>query len=147
MDGKPYSEDLRNRIIEVINDGATIAEAAEQLGVSVSSVVRILRLYRETGSVSPAKFGGYREFALAAYEERIRQWVAQQPDITLAELEARLAKKKVNVGKSSIWRFLRHLELPLKKACGRPSKIEKTSPPRVNGCESSSRSLTRKSLY
>ena len=58
--GKPYSEDLRNRIIEVINDGATIAEAAEQLGVSVSSVVRILRLYRETGSVSPAKFGGYR---------------------------------------------------------------------------------------
>jgi len=36
--------------------------------------------------------------------------VAQQPDITLAELEARLAKKKVSVGKSSIWRFLRHLE-------------------------------------
>jgi hypothetical protein len=33
--------------------------------------------------------------------------VAEQPDITLAELETQLAKKKVTVGKSSISRFLR----------------------------------------
>jgi len=31
-----------------------------------------------------------------------RQWVAEQPDITLAELEARLAKETGTVGKSSI---------------------------------------------
>jgi len=36
-------------------------------------------------------------------------------DITLAELEVRLAKKKVLVGKSSISRFLNHLKLPFKK--------------------------------
>ena len=88
MDGKPYSEDLRNRIIEVINDGATIAEAAEQLGVSVSSVVRILRLYRETGSVSPAKFGGYREFALAAYEERSNNPPAEPGALRFEPLKA-----------------------------------------------------------
>jgi transposase-like protein len=41
-------------------DGATISETAEQLGVSISSVVRFRRLHRETGSVSPAKFGGYQ---------------------------------------------------------------------------------------
>src|SRR6202048_59062 len=41
--------------------------------------------------------------------------LAEQPDITLAELETRLAKKKVLVGKSSISRFLHHLKLPFKK--------------------------------
>lgn len=112
---KPLSEDLRRRVVEVIEDGATIPEASEQCGVSISSVGRFLRLFRETGSVSSAKFGGYKDFALAAHEELIRRLVAEQPDITLAELEARLAKKKISVGKSSISRFLHHLKLPFKK--------------------------------
>src|SRR5204862_7480388 len=67
-------------------------------------------------SVSAAKFGGYKEFALAAHEELVRSLIEEQPDITLAELETRLAKKKVLVGKSSISRFLDHLELPFKKS-------------------------------
>src|SRR5713226_4764738 len=108
---KPYSEDLRRRVVEAIDSGATIPDAAEQCGVSISSVVRFLRLQRETGSVSGAKFGGYKEFALVAHEELVRSLIEEQPDITLAELEIRLAKKKVLVGKSSISRFLDHLEL------------------------------------
>ena len=112
---KPYSEDLRARAVRAIEDGATIPEAAEQCSVSISSVVRFLRLHRETGSLSSAKFGGYKDFALAAHEDLVRQLVAEQPDITLAELEARLAKKKITVGKSSISRFLHHLKLRFKK--------------------------------
>jgi transposase len=60
--------------------------------------VRFRRLHRETGSVSPAKFGGYKGYALAAHEELVKQLVAEQPDITLAELKALLAKEKVTVG-------------------------------------------------
>ena len=112
---KPYSEDLRRRVVEAIDGGATIPDAAEQCGVSISSVVRFLRLHRDTGSVSAAKFGGYKEFALAAHEQLVKSLIGEQPDITLAELEARLAKKKVVVGKSSISRFLIHLKLPFKK--------------------------------
>ena len=111
---KPLSEDLRRRVVVAIEGGATIPEAAEQCEVSISSVGRFLRLHRETGSISSAKFGGYKDFALAAHEDLVRQLVAEQPDITLAELEARLAKK-VTVGKSSISRFLQHLNLPFKK--------------------------------
>jgi transposase len=81
--------------------------------------VRFLRLHRETGSVSPAQFGGYKEFALAAHEELVRKLVAEQRDITLAELSARLAKEKVTVGKSSISRFLHHLKLSFKKKSAR----------------------------
>jgi putative transposase len=112
---KPYSEDLRRRVVETINGEATIPDAAEQCGVSISSVVRFLRLHRDTGSVGGAKFGGYKKFVLAAHEELVRSLIKEQPDITLAELETRLAKKKVLVGKSSISRFLHHLKLPFKK--------------------------------
>jgi transposase len=113
--GKPYSDDLRARVIMAEQDGITIPETAEELGVSISSVVRFRRLHRETGSVSPAKFGGYKGYALAAHEELVRQLVAEQPDITLAECKAALAKKKVTVGQSSISRFLHHLNLSFKK--------------------------------
>ena len=112
--GKPYSEDLRERVIGAAQDGATIPEIAEQFGVSISSVVRFRRLYRETGSVSPAKFGGYKGYALAAHEELVRELVAEQSDITLAELKAVLATEKVTVG-------LHRLNLRFKKkpACRR----------------------------
>lgn len=112
---KPYSEDLRRRVVGAIEGGTTIPEAAEQCGVSISSVVRFLKIHRETGSVDPAKFGGYKDFTLAGHEDLVRQLVAEQPDITLAELGDRLRKKKITVGKSSISRFLHHLKLPFKK--------------------------------
>jgi len=126
--GKPYSEDLRVRVVGAAQDGATIPEIAEQLGVSISSVVRFRRLHRETGSVSPAKFGGYKGYALAAHEELVRKLVAEQPDITLAELKAVLAKEKVTVGQSSISRFLHYLNLRFKKKVyGPPSRTGRTS--------------------
>ena len=112
---KPYPEELRRRVVETAEDGATIPETSEQYGVSVSSVVRFLRLSRETGSVKAAQFGGYKGFSLAEHEDRVRQWVAEQPDITLIELKAKLAKERITVGKSSISRFLHHLGLRFKK--------------------------------
>lgn len=112
---KPYSNDLRARVIAAVEEGATREEAAERHDVSLSSVGRFLRLKRETGGVSSAKFGGYKRYALAAHEERVRQLVVKQPDITLAELKAELAKRKVIVGQTSIFRFLHHLKLTYKK--------------------------------
>src|SRR5260370_10618638 len=130
--GKRWSGGLRRRVVGTVEGGSTIPEAAGQWGVSISSVVRFLKLHRETGSVESAKFGGYKDFALAAYEDLVRQLVAEQPDITLAELEDRLRKKKITVGKSSISRFLHHLKLPFKKklACSRARSPGRGRPPK-----------------
>jgi transposase len=112
---KPYSNDLRARVVEEIEQGATREEAAERFGVSLSSVGRFLRLERETDSISPAKFGGYKRYALATHEDLVRRLLQQQPDITLAELRAKLAKHKITVGQTSIFRFLQHLNWTFKK--------------------------------
>jgi transposase len=113
--GKPYSDDLRRGIVQAIEAGHTYEEAAELSGVSVSSVSRLLTRWRSTGSVSPEKFGGYKGYALESYQRQIERWVDAQPDITLAELQARLAKEQVVVSQTAIFRFLRHLEFTLKK--------------------------------
>ena len=130
--GKPYSEDLRRSVVEGIESGMSYEEVAEACGVSVSSVSRFVTRWRTTGSVSPEKFGGYKGYALEPYKDRIIGWVTSQPDLTLAEIEARLATDKVVVSQTAIFRFLRHLGFSFKKkACTRPNKTGPTWPRRV----------------
>ena len=126
---KPYSNDLRARVVSDIAEGATLAETADHHHVSLSSVVRFLRLKRTTGNIRPTKFGGYKPYSLAAYEKLVRRLVAEQPDITLAEIRAQLTKHKIKVGQSSIFRFLRHLKLTFKK---KPTR-RRTGSPRRRG--------------
>jgi transposase len=114
--GKPYSGDLRRNIVHAIESGHTYEEAAELCGVSISSVSRFLTRWRNTGSISPEKFGGYKGYALERYRPRITRWLGARPDITLAELQDRLAKEKVAVSQTSIFRFLRHLGFTFKKS-------------------------------
>lgn len=113
--GKPYSEDLRHSVVQAVDSGHSYEEVAELCGVSVSSVSRFLTRWRRTGSVSPEKFGGYKGYALAPYQDRITRWITAQPDLTLCELQARLAKDKVIVSQTAIFRFLRHLDFTFKK--------------------------------
>ena len=51
---KSYSGDLRERVIEAVEiEGASRREAAERFGVSVSSGVRWLQRWNESGSAAP----------------------------------------------------------------------------------------------
>jgi transposase len=114
--GKPNSEDLRHNVVHAIEAGHTYEETAELCGVSISSVSRFLARWRSTGSVRPKKFGGYKGYVLERYRDRITRWLGAQPDITLAELQARLAKQRLAVSQTSIFRFVRHLGFTFKKS-------------------------------
>lgn len=132
---KPYSDDLRECAVAAIEAGHTREEVAELYNLALSTVGGFIKRKRETGSVSPAKFGGHKTFALAPHTDLVKNLVAEQPDSTLAELKARLAKEKVEISQSAIFRFLRHLKLPFKKkASTRPNRIEMMSPPPVRPC-------------
>jgi transposase len=109
--GKSYADDLRVVVIWLIRDGHTRAEVAELCAIRLSSVGRYLKRHRETGSVSLGEFGGHTGHALERHTDRLRRWISLQPDLTLAEIRARLAGMRVNVAISSIWRFLNHIGL------------------------------------
>src|SRR5215471_416144 len=117
--GKPYSDDLRGRVVAAIDSGHTRVEVAKLYNIALSTVGGFLKRKRETGSVSPDKFGGYKTFTLEPHADRVRKLVAEQSDSTLAELQARLAKEKVKVSQSGISRFLHHINLTFKKKSAR----------------------------
>jgi transposase len=126
---RPYSEDLRARVVGAVEGGASRREAAARYQVSVSFVVKLVQRWRRTGSLAPGRSGGQRPRRLAAHGELVRRLIAEQPDVTLEELGRRLAAEGVQVGRSSIDRFLRAIGLTRKKRRSmRPSRPAPTWP-------------------
>jgi len=117
--GRPLSVDLRERIVAAVDEGMSRRAAAERFKVSVSCAIKLVQRWKRTGNVALAK-RGRKPFALAGHEALVRELVAAQPDMTLEELQAHLAKQGITVAISSIWRFLDSLEMTLKKRRSMP---------------------------
>jgi len=129
--GRPYSEDLRERIVRTVEAGASRRATARQFAVSVSCVVKLVQRWRRSGTVAPGQMGGWKEYALAGHEARVRALVAARPDMTLDELREALAQEGIAVGRSSVGRFLRARRLTLKKRHSMPpSRIDRMLPRR-----------------
>ena len=54
---RPYSNDLRERVVRAHLAGEPIRSVAARYGVSVSSVPKWVARWRATGSVAPDKVG------------------------------------------------------------------------------------------
>jgi len=112
--GKPYSEDLRKRVVAAVETGGlSCNQAAKQFGVAISTAINRVRKVRETGSVAPGKMGGHRPKAISG-EHRV--WLLQRikRDFTLRGLAAELAERGLKVDYRSVWEFV-HAEKLLGK--------------------------------
>lgn len=112
---KPYSDDLRERVVCAVEGGSSRREAAGQFEVSVSFVVKLMQRFHATGSFRPGDFGGHGKPKLAEHEAVVRELVEQKPSATLFELRRALLERGIQVGKSSIGRFLKRLRISYKK--------------------------------
>src|SRR5215468_6197080 len=77
---KPYSRDLRERVIESIEAGASRREAAELDGISPSVVVIWAQQWKATGSVAAKPSGG--SVSAQDHAEFLLGLVAEQPDLS-----------------------------------------------------------------
>ena len=112
---KPYSEDLRERVIRDVKAGATRREVVAKYRVSISFFGKLVQRWRATGSYAAKPVGGIKAYVLAEHKDLLGRLVTAEPDITLEELRSRLAEKKIKVGRSSIDRFLKAQGLSYKK--------------------------------
>lgn len=112
---RAYSEDLRRRVVEGVEAGASRRAVAARYRVSVSFVVKLVGRWRAAGTLQPRRVGGAKLHALAPHLELVRRLLAERPDLTLEELRARLAAVGVRVGRSSVDRFLIAHKLTRKK--------------------------------
>jgi transposase len=138
---KPYSMDLRLRVLQDCDAGLPTKAVADKYKVSDSFVRKLKRRRRLTGSAAPAAprppAPGW-----AADADRIRAAVAEQPDLTLEELRDRLG---LAYSLTTLWRATRALGLTLKKKwTGRPSRTGPTSRPGASSGGRGSRRSTRR---
>lgn len=117
---RPLSSDLRSRIVAAIESGATIDSVAERFAVSRNTVCRILKRYREQGTIEPLPHGGGREPYLRPDDfETLRLLVERDNDATLEQLRERGGW---DCSLTTIWRALEVLKLTLKVKDLRPSE-------------------------
>lgn len=128
--GKPYSQDLRDRVFVAADAGETVGQIARVLRVSVSYVSKVLSRRREIGETTARPQRCHMVPKLAKLHEAIRAQVAARPDATLAELRAWLPEAHgVSASEALLCTTLAELGLTLKKSrCGRPNRIVPMSP-------------------
>ncbi len=103
---RPYSDDLRERVLAAVENGeGSQRDIAETFGVSVSFVSRLLKRYREAGTLAPKPHGGGpRPVFGPENQQRLYELINEQPDATLSQLRQR---GKFQCSLTTIWRALR----------------------------------------
>jgi putative transposase len=120
---EPYSMDLRNRAVAMLDEGASSTEVAEALGVS-DSWVRKMRLRRDAlGDLAPGSPPGKPRKLTTDDLVGLYVFVDEQPDVTLEELAVLMATRlKVRVSISTLSRRLIEMGLTRKKRVSTPPK-------------------------
>lgn len=126
---RPYSVDLRERVVRAVETGASRRATAAKFEVSVSFVVKLMQRWRRLGAVAPERYGGWKRSTLADHAERVHALVAAEPDLTIAELRRHLARAGIDTSPAAISRFLAAAGLTRKKRRStRPNRSGRTSP-------------------
>jgi len=108
---------VRERILQLYEHGRSTREIATFSGFCVAAVRRVRQQFKVRGTLAPQTHRcGRKSLLTAARQARLQKMVADQPDVTLAELGARLDRP---FGTSTVDVWLRHLGLSCKKNAAR----------------------------
>lgn len=115
-----YSNDLRVRVIQVVESGVAARAAARQFIIGDSTAIRWVQRWRLTGSVAAKSTKGRSRSPLRQHQEWLLALVRSEPDLTLEEIQSRLvAERQQRAGISSIWRFFDRHGISFKKKLAR----------------------------
>ena len=126
---KPYSQDLRDRVIDAVEKGEMSRRAAaRRYEISESVAVKWLERLERDGSREPVGHGGRRASKLMPHREFLEGARAEKSDITLQSLCDRLlAERAVQADTSMMSRFFRRIGVTFKKRpSSRKSRIART---------------------
>ena len=110
-----HSDDLRKRVVAAVTAGSSRRAAAARFQVGVSSAIRWTALEKETGSVRPRPRPGGSRAPLEAHAAWLKDLVAKEPFLTLAEIVARAAELGVSTSQSAVRRFFQRHGISVKK--------------------------------
>src|SRR5215212_42003 len=100
---KPYSKDLRIRVLDAVDRGMPRGEVVETFGVLEPTVRRWLRLRRETGGVDPKPPSGPPARKGRALEEALPAQVSRNPASSSTTSEAWRSPSPASAAPSDVW--------------------------------------------
>ena len=108
---KAYSEDLRSKVVEAVQQrGMSKSEAARTFGVSLSSVKRYVGKARRGSPLSPKKHPGPRSKMSERARRLLKADVENRPAVTLRERRRFVeGVAGVSVSESTLSRLLRRM--------------------------------------
>ena len=107
---RPYSQDLRDRVLVAYERGMQTKQIAEIFSVSRAWARRVRQRFRERGERVARPMGGPRVIKID--QARLAELVAQRPDATVRELRELLG---VDCSESAVGFALQRLGLSFKK--------------------------------
>ena len=135
---RPYSNDLRARVIEAIEAGASRREVAERYELSASVVVlwalalsKPEALRQSQVAAAPSPLEEHADFLLTL--------IVKQPDLTLDEIVAAMAKRGISGSRSAVWRFFERRSISFKKNSVRSRATARGSGPRAPALDARAR--------
>lgn len=122
-----YGQPLRQRVLAYYDEGLKTKQIAERLKVSPAWCRRVKQFRHQP----PRKHPGRKPKLDQAARQTLATWIQQQPDATLAELQARIqAEMGITISIGALWNALRDMEFTFKKSRRWPaSNSAPTSPP------------------
>src|SRR5947209_1277778 len=113
---KAYSQDLRERVLQTVDEGKTQAEVAHLFKVSESTVKRYVRQRREKGHVRPKPIPGRPPRKRAPLEAQLIAQIEKEPDATIQEhCDTWEAQAGIKVSISTMSRAIEHVKWTRKK--------------------------------
>ena len=113
--GKPYSDDLRDRVVAAMAAGGSCRDVGSTFEVAPSTAGNWYRRYQGTKSYAARPMGGDRRSKLTAQAGWIAERLAEASELTLGEVRDELAGRGIVVSYTSVWRIVRRLGLRHKK--------------------------------
>jgi transposase len=91
---KPYSQDVRDRVIDAVKKGEMSRRAAARYEVSESVAIKWLERVERDGSREPVGHGGHRASKLMPHRDFLEAARAEKSDVTLQALCDRLSAER-----------------------------------------------------
>jgi transposase len=111
-----YSNDLRVRVIQVVEGGAAARAAARQFVIGNATAIRWVKRWKQAGSFEAKSTRGQSRSPLKKHEEWLLELVRQEPDLTLEEIQRHLLEQRQQkAGLGSVWRFFDRHGVSFKK--------------------------------
>ena len=113
---RPYSQDLRDRVISLCLADTSARQAAARYDIATATAIRWVRLARETGWRVPIPRTPPHHSMLDPYQDAITAMVMTQPGMTLAVLQKHILEDfGVRASIATIWTCLRRYGLKERK--------------------------------